>query len=317
MIGYPRRALGLVALTIVLLACSEELGPENASGTAAAEASTTLPDTQPTSLPDTSLPDTSPPDTSPPDTSPPDTSPPETIPVVTSDIVGAASAGNSGGVGEGSTDSFSEAIRNEDGTCSGWAGRDVPAPWTDGLVSGAPFVIFARESDDVLGRGNLGTSSFVNVGGDQEQWVCFFPFSATVTGQPAEFRIKVADLDPWVVRSDPTQPGKFVASVNTVASADYFSECTDPDVFEVFEWRAVGLYWSEGIKNLCSNGLKIAKIERPCRGRGEGSDYVTKVTDGADPTVVYEDAEGLHVDVATLPPGAPVIVSIATGKPCG
>ena len=312
MIGYPRQALGLVALAIVLLACSEELGPQNASETTAAEVSTTLPGTQPTSPPETD-----PPETSPPETDPPETSPPETIPVVTSDIVGAASAGNSGGIGEDNTDSYSEAIRNEDGTCSGWAGRDVPEPWTDGLVSGAPFVILARESDDVLGRGTLGTSSFVDVGGDQEQWVCFFPFSATVTGQPAEFRIKVADLDPWVVRSDPTQPGTYVASVNTVASADYFSECTDPDVFEVFEWRAVGRYWSDGIKNLCSNGLKIAKIERPCRGRGEGSDYVTKVTDAADPNVVYEDADGLRVDVATLPPGAPVIVSIATGRPCG
>ena len=51
---------------------------------------------------------------------------PTTLPVVTSTVTGTAVAGNSGGVGPDQTDSFSEAVRNEDGTCSGWAG---PGQW--------------------------------------------------------------------------------------------------------------------------------------------------------------------------------------------
>jgi hypothetical protein len=312
---YLRSMFGVMALTALLSGCSDELG------TAGVEDSTTAPVIEPadpaqTTTVDTTQAQTEPIESSPPETSPPETSTSQTIPVVTSDIVGAAAAGNSGGIGEGSTDSFSETIRNEDGTCSGWAARDVPAPWTDGLVSGAPFVILARESDDVLGQGNLGTSSFENVGQGDDQWICVFPFSATIVGQPDEFRIKVAELEPWVVRTDAARPGQFVASVNTVASADYFAECTDTEVFEVSEWNAVGSYWSDGIRNLCLNGLKIADIERPCRGRNEGSDYVTKVTSAVDPGVVYEDAEGLQIDVATLAAGEQVIVYIATGRPC-
>lgn len=313
------RTLGFVSLAILLFGCSDESVSQVSSGPTESEGSATVPVLESTNPTETNPVQTNPVQTDPVQTDPIETSLPETIPVVTSDIVGAAAAGNSGGIGKDSTDSFSEAIRNEDGTCSGWAGRDVPTPWTDGLVSGAPFVILARESDDVLGLGNLGTSSFENVGdgGGDDQWICAFPFSATIIGQPSEFRIKVAELEPWVVRSDSTRPGQFVTSVNTVASAEYFSDCTDAEVFDVSEWSSVGSYWSEGIRNLCSNGLKIADIERPCRGRGQGSDYVTKVTSAIDPDIVYEDADGLQIDVSTLPPGEQVIVYVATGRPCG
>lgn len=265
----------------------------------------------------TENPTADPPATDPGQTDPPQTDPSTTIPIVTSEVSGSASAGNSGGVGEENTDSYSEVIRNDDGTCRGWAGRDVPEPWTDGLISGAPFVILARDGDEILGEGTLGTSSFENVGVDRDQWVCDFPFSATIVGELDQFRIKVADLDPWLARRDPTRPGRFIASVNTVASIEFFSQCTDDAVEEVFEWQAVGSYWSDGLQSICSNGLNVADIERPCRGSHEGSDTVTKVVSADDPSIVYEDATGLKVDVSTLPPGAPVIVHIATGRPCG
>ena len=156
---------------------------------------------------------------------------------MSSDIVGVAVAGNSGGVGEGETDSYSEAIRNEDGTCSGWTGRDVEQPWTAGLESGAAFVILPRDGHEVIGEGTLGTSSFANVGTDEEpQWMCSFPFTGTVDGAPQEFLIKVGDLDPWLVRPDPTAPGQFVSSINTVASADYF-----PAVYRPGRLAGVGL----------------------------------------------------------------------------
>jgi hypothetical protein len=248
----------------------------------------------------------------------PGTDEPETIPVITSVISGSAAAGNSGGIGEEQTDSYSEVIRNDDGTCSGWGGRGVSGAWTKGLVSGAPFTILARATDDVLGQGRLGTSSFENVGDDdRQQWLCTFPFSATIDGEPDELRIKVADLPPWLVHRDPTNKGKFIASVDTVVSTKYFSQCTSGEVAEVFEWQAVGSYWSNGLQSLCSNGLTVADIEPLCRGPHEGSEYVTKVVSAEDPKVVYEDANGLRVDVADLAPGAPVLVYVATGLPCG
>lgn len=316
-----RRALAIVALALVPLGCKREVTSQEGitTTTVVVTASTLAPTqtTQPTTAP--TAPPTAPATTTAaPPTAPATTAPPTTIPVVSSDIVGVAVAGNSGGVGEGETDSYSEAIRNEDGTCSGWTGRDVDQPWTAGLESGASFVVLPRDGHDVIGQGTLGTSSFANVGTDDEpQWMCSFPFSGTVDGAPQEFLIKVGDLDPWLVRADPTNPGQFVSSVNTVASADYFPSCTDQTASPVSAWNAVGTYWSVGLPNLCGAGLKIADVERPCRGPREGSDYVVKVVSAADPNVVYEDDRGMQVDPATLAPGTQVVVLIATGRPCG
>jgi hypothetical protein len=312
------RGAGLIAGLLVVLggACTRELesaptAPALVSTTVATP--TTVTASTPTQPPVTAV--TAPPPTA--SAAPQTAAPPTTIPVVSSDIVGVAVAGNSGGVGVDSTDSFSEVIRNEDGTCSGWGGRDVTPPWTQGLETGAPFFILARESGTIIGEGTLGVSSFENVGSDNEQWICSFPFAATIDGNPEEFMIKVADLDPWVVRRDPSNPDRFISSVNTVASAERIPVCVDADVPPVSAWSSVGQYWSNGLNALCSAGLTIADIERPCRGPNEGSDYVVKVVSAADPEVVYEDDRGLQVDIATLAPGTPVVVLIATGRPCG
>ena len=314
-----RRALGFAALALVPMGCKREVTSQEAASTTVVVTASTLAPTQ-TTLPTTTpatTPPTAPATTPPAPTVPATTAPPTTIPVVSSDIVGVAVAGNSGGVGEGETDSYSEAIRNEDGTCSGWTGRGVDQPWTAGLESGAAFVVLPRDGHDVIGQGTLGTSAFENVGTDAEQqWLCSFPFSGTVDGAPQEFLIKVGNLDPWLVRSDPTHPGQFVSSVNTVASADYFPACTDQTASPVAAWNAVGTYWSVGLPNLCGAGLKIADVERPCRGPHEGSDYIVKVVSADDPNVVYEDDRGMLVDPATLAPGTQVVVLIATGRPC-
>jgi hypothetical protein len=320
---HRARALGVVATVIsvgVVSGCTREIRSQDASTTtslAVATTTTSLPVTTAaaTTVPATVASTAAAAPTTPAPTDPP-TSPP-TVPVVSSDIVGVAVAGNSGGIGADQTDSFSEAVRNEDGSCSGWAGRDVTPPWTQGLESGAPFFILARESGTILGEGTLGTSSFVNVGVDNEQWVCLFPFAATIDGNPQEFMIKVANLDPWLVRPDPSQPGSFVSSVNTVASAEKIPECATPGTGPITEWDAVGQYWSDGLQSLCSAGVTVADIERPCRGPREGSDYVVKVVSATDPNVVYEDDRGLQVDPATLAPGTQAVVLIATGRPCG
>ena len=252
-------------------------------------------------------------------TLPATTAPPETLPVVTSTINGTAVAGNSGGVGPDQTDSFSEAVRNEDGTCSGWDGPGGGQTWTSGLAVGAPVRILDGTTNQEIGTGSVVSSNFVDVDpGDREQWTCNFAFSATVTGAPEVFQVAIANLEPWVARPDPARPGEFVASVNTVADPALFSQCTDDEFGdEVTEWSAAGQFWSNGISSVCSNGLHVEAIDRPCRPPEIGSDHVISVVRFDDQSVVLEDITGLLVDPATLEPGTKVVVRIATGRPCG
>ena len=212
-------------------------------------------------------------------TTPATTAPPTTLPVVTSTINGTAVAGNSGGVGPDQTDSFSEAVRNDDGTCSGWAGPGGWRTWTTASRSERPCGSSTARPNQEIGTGSVVSSSFTDVDpGDREQWICNFAFSATVTGTPAVFQVAVANLEPWVARPDPTRPGEFVASVNTVADPALFSQCTDEDFGDaVTEWSAAGQFWSNGISSVCSNGLHIEALDRPCRPPAIGSDHVISV----------------------------------------
>jgi hypothetical protein len=87
----------------------------------------------------------------------------------------------------------------------------------------------------------------------------------------------------------------------------------------VGDWSSVGQYWNNGVSSICSAGLVVAdgSIKRPCRPHGIASDHVVSVVDATDPSVVYEDVNGLQVDPATLTPGTGVIVNVASGIPCG
>ncbi|MGH9135067.1 MAG: hypothetical protein ACRDZZ_14105 [Ilumatobacteraceae bacterium] len=310
----PRGPILAVAALAALLAtaCDEQHTASSTIGTdPPIDTSLTTSSTATSTVTSTTTSVTSPP------TAPATTLPPDTVPVVTSTVTGTAVGGNSGGIGPDQTDSFSEAVRNEDGTCSGWDGPGDGA-WTGGLEVGAPVRILDRETDTEIGSGSIVASAFVEVDpSEREQWVCNFSFSATVTGQPAEFEIAVAGLAPWLARADPTRPGEFVASVNTVASAAVFSQCTDDDFGdEVTGWSAAGHYWSDGISSVCSNGLHVEALDRPCRPPDVGSDHVIAVVRADDGTVL-EDTTGLLVDPATLEPGTPVVVRVATGRPCG
>ena len=289
--------------------------------TATAPTTPTTPPVTDQSTPTTQPPPPPPPP--PPTTQPPPPPPPTTVPPtqptfapVTSQVVGTAVGGNSGGEGEGQTNSFSETVRNPDGTCSGWGGPG--GLWTQGLLSGAPVVFLSADSDAQIGTGQLGTSSWSDVDpSDNEQWNCTFPFSGEVEGTPDRFRIKIADLEPWLARFDSTAPGAFVASIDTVARFDVFPQCTEPGTFaQVSEWSVVGEYWSNGIPTLCGQGVSVVDIERPCRPEGFGSDYIISVNSADDPSVVFESRDGLLVDPAVLAPLTPVIVHVTTGRPC-
>jgi hypothetical protein len=243
----------------------------------------------------------------------------EPVPDVTSTIAGAAVAGSSGGIGPGQTDSFSEAVRNQDGTCSGWSGPG--GTWTQGLAQGAKVrVLDARGA--VVGTGSIGRPTFADAdpSADREQWTCTFPFTARVTGPlPDPLRIRVAGLAPVTARPDPTRPGRYVASVSTTASAKAISACDGTPATDAALWQpAVGLYWSNGFSQICGSGVGIVTVQRSCRPPTTGSDHVVAVLLGSDPSVVVEDASGLKIaDVAELGTPATVVVRVATGQPCG
>ena len=84
----------------------------------------------------------------------PETTPPAVSTVVLGGVVG----GSSGGVGEDSTDSASEVVRNEDGSCTGWDGRRDGA-WTADFAPGATVTILDADDGrrDRIGRDRRGS----------------------------------------------------------------------------------------------------------------------------------------------------------------
>lgn len=250
---------------------------------------------------------------------------------VAAELKGTAVAGSAGGVEAGppysQTDLFSEAVRLADGTCVGWPeGRGGS---TAGLAVGAPVIVLDAVANQELGRGSITASRWEDMSAGGEQWNCMFDFTAAVSGAPPEVRIKVASLEPWTARPDPTNPSSYVASVSTGADIARIASCpavpappntaggtTTPTVATtasaqlVSGWNAVGQYWSRGVDALCAAGLPVTAVARPCRPVGVGSEYIVAVVDSDDPTVVYPNG-------SPVPLGTEVTVSIATGRLCG
>ena len=250
------------------------------------------------------------------------------------EVRGVAVAGNLGAAEASGppftqTDPFSEVVRLADGTCVGWA--DSRGGSTAGLTVGAPVVLLEVEQNREIGQGTIVASRWADVSAGGQQWNCFFDFTATVTGAPSEFRIKVGGMEPWLARPDPTAPATFVASVSTDASIGLIPECpavpspppttpgstttttpptstTPPQL--VSGWNAIGQYWSRGVAALCSAGLPVTAIARPCRPPNVGSEYIAEVVDSSDPTVTYTNG-------AAVPMGTALTVVVATGRPCG
>jgi hypothetical protein len=264
--------------------------------------------------------------TAPPDSSVAATTTTTTRKGATSAITGTAVAGSAGPVAVGGPPfpdayPFTEAVRLRDGTCVGWAGSEGGS--TAGLAVGAPVVILDAQADKELGRGRIRRSHWEDVSAGGRQWNCFFDFTATLTrSPPAEFRIRVAALQPWLTGPDPADPDTFVASVSTDAAIGLIPSCPplpEPDATtttvrrrpprRVSGWHAIGQYWSRGVASLCRAGLPVTAIARPCRPPRVGSEYIAAVVDSNDPTVIYRDG-------AKVPVGTPMTVVVATGRPC-
>lgn len=319
----PARRVVRFGAAIAALALSWSCGDDDdagltaASDTTAPSSGSTMPSTVESTAPSEATTSTPAGTTTPTSGTPAETVPP-TFETVTTSIVGTAVGGSAGATEAVNTDEFSEAVRNPDGTCSGWSGPG--GTWTQGLESGAPVVFLARDSDTQIGTGAIGSSRWEDVGTDREQWNCVFPFEGEVEGEPESFRIKIADLPPWVVVRDATDPSSWVVSIDTTVRIDGFSECDAPGAGRdaVASWDSVGTYWSRGVpEQLCGSGLAVVGVERPCRPPDIASEHIVRVTRADDPSVVLEDAGGLLVDPASLRPGTEVIVHVATGRPCG
>jgi hypothetical protein len=304
----PRRALAPLAVALVVLASCG--GDDDTAGPTSSGGNDTTPTTDTT---DTTTDTTVTPDVT---TTAPPVASTTTLAQVTTTVIGTAVGGSSGGIGPGETNTFSEAVRNADGSCSGWDGPG--GQWTAGLESGAA-VRFLDDDGNQIGSGQVGTSAFQDVDPDGGgQWNCLFPFDGEVIGAPTSLRIQVADLPPWRARPDPADPSRWVVSVDTSVQVDAIPQCSEPSPNDFVQTPfAVGLFWSEGLANVCGAGFTIADVERPCRPPQAASERVLSVVLAADPATVVEDASGPVADPSQLVVGTPVIVRVATGRPCG
>ncbi|MGD9705069.1 MAG: hypothetical protein AB7Q42_11430 [Acidimicrobiia bacterium] len=258
---------------------------------------------------------------------PPDTAveplPETTPPAVSTVVLGGVVGGSSGGVGEDSTDSASEVVRNEDGSCTGWDGRRDGGAWTAEFAPGATVTILDSATDEEIGTGEIveGVAENVATTDDDEQWQCWLRFEATATRPAEQYAIRVGGARPVALAADPTRDGFVIGSISTPADSLALDACADADSLPevVGDWSAVGQYWNNGVSSLCFAGLTVPEgaIERTCRPAGIASDHVVSVVDARDPSIVYDDASGLQVDPATLEPGTPVIVNVSNGIPCG
>ena len=332
LLGNERRAAALIGVALALVACTsgrEARAPERPTAPSTADGSTesTTPD-ETADEADDSSPTTDRAGTS----STSSTSSSTSTTVAAAELKGTAVAGSAGAVEAAGppfsqTDAFSEAVRLSDGTCVGWP--EGQGGSTAGLAVGAPVIVLDAVANQELGRGSITASRWEDMSAGGEQWNCFFDFTAAVSGAPPEVRIKVANLEPWTARPDPTNPTSYVASVSTGADIARIASCppvpappstaggtTTPTVATtasaqlVSGWNAVGQYWSRGVDALCAAGLPVTAVARPCRPVGVGSEYIAAVVDSDNPSIVYANG-------SPIPLGTELTVSIATGRLCG
>ncbi len=181
---------------------------------------------------------------------------PTTIPRPTATFVGVVVGGNSGGVGEGSTDSLSDTVRLDDGTCRGWT-PGGQGQWTGDLRGGATIEVLDGRTKKVLGKGELGVGepADVNPNGD-EQWQCSLSFDIPSVPVAKSYLVRVGGLDRWEAHPDPTKPNQFVVTVQE-ASTKLVPDCQQVPSTAVSTWDSVvGRYWSLGVRTLCRGRLR-------------------------------------------------------------
>ena len=238
----------------------------------------------------------------------------ETLPEATTTLVGVVVGGNGGGEGPGQTDTLSEMVREQDGSCAGWAGPG--GSWTAEVKEGAPVQIFdAAQGGRLLAKGALAAGTAEDADPPNGQWQCSMKFSIDSVPKAAKYYVQVASLARVEARPDPS--GALVVPVSTAAKADKIESCRDPNLpGSVGQWDSVGQYWSQGLPSICGAGLRVNRLERVCRPKAIATDRIVSVVEASSGTV-YEDASGLKVDPSQLKPGTVVTVRVTTAYPCG
>jgi hypothetical protein len=225
-------------------------------------------------------------------------------------VVGVSVAGNGGGTSEGSTQTFSETVREDDGSCRGWSGPG--GVWTSGVVEGAVVQVFDASGATLLGTGSLGAGRADEIG--ENQWQCEFSWEVTVTPADA-YTVSIAGLS---AQPAAVVDGRLVVSIPTSTTLDAVSACEDATGPRT-EWPAsvVGQFWVDAIASVCFSGW-VVDIDRVCRPPTVASEYVAVVRTPGDSATVLDDGV-LGVDAIQAFAGRggdTVIVEVATGTPC-
>jgi hypothetical protein len=241
-------------------------------------------------------------------------------------LLGNAVGGNDGGQEEGATRDRSETVREEDGSCHGWPGRDQRGTWTDGVQANAAVEVFDGDGN-LLGRGTLEAGKAVDLdpSDDEEQWQCEFRFSVRVSPPADRYEVAIAGGTPFEVHA-PAGSQRVTVPVARSADATTITECTDPPPDEVFAWQVAGRYWDLALSELCRDGVRIRAIGYQCSSATTAKERVvaviassrTKLASGgavAEATVL-EDEGDVRFDLETLAPGTPVVVLLSDGTRC-
>jgi hypothetical protein len=317
-----RRLTALAACLLVLAACGGSSN-DTAAPTSADE-STTAPGTDAPGADTTAPTDT----TAGPneETTVPAPPPTTTIPVVKVTLVGAVVGGNSGGIGEGQTDTYSDTVM-EDGdgddspsegdTCRGWGDPDRNGAWTQALREGAEVKVLDAADGRQVGVGTLGVGRPSNLDPGENQWQCSLSFDIPEVEEAEAYLLQVDGLGPWAAVPNPAKPGELIVTVLT-ASAKQIEQCQSAELpEEIFEVPEVyGRYWSLAFRSLCDAGFRIANIRRRCHPASLATGAVLTVVDANDANRVYLDSGGPQLDPVPEP-GTPVVVTLSSAVPCG
>ena len=254
-------------------------------------------------------------------------------------MTGSAIAGALGGVEAAGppftqTDPFSEAVRLGDGTCVGWAD-------SQGRIDGRPRRRRTRRRSSTPWPTRRSAPARSRPAAGRTWPTAASSGTACSTSRrrspasPAEFRVRVGSLEPWLARPDPSDPGTFVASVSTDASIGQIPSC--PPVPGTADHddddgrrrpRATTTTTHDGPRParvrverrrpVLVPRRRRAVLRRPAGHRrsparaarpASGSEYISAVVDSADSTVTYANG-------AAIPAGTALTVVVPIARLC-
>jgi len=141
-------------------------------------------------------------------------------------LLGVVVGGSGGGVGPGQTDTFSEVVREEDGSCAGWASPGAGGSWTSGVRAGADVKVYdAARGGHLLGTGALAPGKADDVDAPNGQWQCDLAFGVQKVKRAPGYFVQVDSLARVEGRVGPG--GALVVPLSTPARASMIGSCAD------------------------------------------------------------------------------------------